>query len=233
MKISLLTPTRKRPENVERFWHSALAFAKNPENIELSLYIDKDDRLTQKKCKVLKEKNVVVTIGPRIILSKTWNVACKKASGEIFMLCGDDLIFRSKNWDEIVIKVFEDFPDKIVYAFGDDGFWKEKLGTHGFLHKNWVETVGYFVPPYFSCDYIDTWLNDVAGAIERKVYLPQVYIEHMHPLFKKAAWDETHLERIERGKKDNVAQLYINTIHERVADAEKLNEFIVNFAKKG
>jgi hypothetical protein len=212
-------------------WKSALETAKDPDNIELSLYVDKDDDLTQKKCKVLKDKNVVVTIGPRVVLSKCWNGAYKNSTGEIFMHSGDDLIFRSKNWDQYVLKVFDNYPDKIVFAFGDDGFWKERFGTHGFIHRNWIETTGYFVPPYFSSDFNDTWLNEVAEVLGRKVYMPQVYIEHMHPLFKKAEWDETHLERIERGKKDNVNQLYLDKIHERIADANKLAEFIADFRR--
>lgn len=197
----------------------------------MSLYVDEDDTKTQKSA-VVKEKNVVITVGPRIVLSKTWNEAYKKATGEIFMHMGDDLIFRSKNWDDHVVKVFKKYPDRIAFAFGDDGFWKEKFGTHGFIHKNWIDTVGYFVPPYFSSDFNDTWLNEVAEVIGRKFYMPKVYIEHMHPMFNKAPWDKTHLERLERGKKDNVTLLYASKIHERIADANKLAKFITEFAMK-
>jgi len=41
--ISILTPTRNRPNNCERFIKSIYNTAKNPGNIELHFYVDNDD----------------------------------------------------------------------------------------------------------------------------------------------------------------------------------------------
>ena len=94
------------------------------------------------------------------------------------------------------------------------------FGTHGFIHRNWVDTVGYFVPPYFSSDYNDTWLNDVANMIDRRIYV-DIKTEHMHPAFNKGPMDQTHIERLQRHQEDNVDALYATKLPERQADADK------------
>ena len=96
--------------------------------------------------------------------------------------------------------------------------------------KDWVETIGYFVPPYFSSDFNDTWLNEVGHFIDRHFFV-EIYTEHLHPHVKKHSWDKTHLERLERHKKDNVEDLYKQMIDKRKLDAKKLKNFINNFKK--
>ena len=64
------------------------------------------------------------------------------------MHCGDDLTFDTPGWDGVVREAFEQTPDKILFAYGNDlGPHGETFGTHGFVHRRWVETLGYFVPP--------------------------------------------------------------------------------------
>lgn len=235
MKISLLTPTRNRPANVQRLVESAVETAQNPEDLEFVFYVDSDARDTSlpdfnffehiyKKHKT----NCIVTFGDRVVLSEMWNIAYSKASGEIFMHCGDDIVFKTKDWDSMVRSAFEQIPDRIAFVHGDDGANKDAFGTHGFIHKNWVDVVGYFVPPYFSSDYNDTWLNEVANGLTRRLYLPFL-TEHMHFMFGKGPKDQTHIDRLERHGKDNVMELYESKKPERMADVAKLKKFIENF----
>lgn len=221
-KISLLLPTRKRPDNIVRLHTSVQETADNPSEIELIIAIDDDDTSYDE----LMENGLANTTFfkvPRQVLSKYWNDCYERASGDILMHCGDDIVFRTKSWDTIVKNTFDEYPDKIVFVFGDDGHWKDTFGTHGFIHRKWAETVGYFVPPYFSSDYNDTWLNDVARAIGRHRYI-DIYTEHMHPAFNKASWDENHQERLARHQQDNVGLLYEMKFAERETDAEKLRK---------
>lgn len=210
---------------MKRVVASARETAKDPQQIEFIFYIDNDDTESQETAKALEVKTV---IGPRITLSQMWNECYKIAVSDIYMHGGDDLIFRSPNWDELVLKTFEKYPDKIVFIHGPDGFFADNFGTHGFLHKNWVKTVNYFLPPYFSSDYSDMWLNDVANSLKRREYVPDLLIEHMHPALNKASWDQTYLERMARGNRDNVIKIYKDKKAERDENVQKLNKFIEN-----
>jgi hypothetical protein len=143
--------------------------------------------------------------------------------------CGDDIIFRTQGWDTLVRQHINSYPDKIAFVHGMDGIQNEKLGTHGFLHRNWVKAVGYFVPPYFSCDYNDTWLTDVSNMIGRRVYEPRIYTEHMHWAVGKQPRDQTYADTTARGHRDNVTAMYESMLPKRQEDARKLKEFIDRF----
>ena len=234
MKISLLTPSRGRPQFMKRLIVSAIDKAENPENIKAVFYIDSDDIRSYEMYRQIRVNyfgQVDAIIGPRVIVSKMWNKCAEIATGEIMMHCGDDIVFRTKNWDALVINEFKKVPDRILFVFGRDGITPDELefGTHGFLHRNWVDTVGYFVPPYFSYGLNDEWLTDVATMIGRKKFIPELYTEHMHHAVGKASMDKTYFDMIQWGMNRDRKKMWEDTLPEREGDAEKLRKFIKEF----
>lgn len=241
-QISLLCPTRGRPDFMESVVGSAMETATEKDSLQFIFYIDNDDTPSIAKAKELGEKyenplslgcidcplTIRFVVGERIVLSKMWNECHMLADADIFMHLGDDIIFRTQGWDMIVRSKFNEFPDKIAFVHGYDGLQHMSFGTHGFLHRNWTDTVGYFVPPYFSSDYNDTWLNNVADMIGRNCYV-DIYTEHMHPGAGKHFYDQTHQDRLKRHFEDNVQQKYNDLQHERDADADKLRKFIAEY----
>lgn len=219
--ITLLVATRKRPLLLQRMFDSAIETAKYPDLIEMSVYVDNDDLATQEHLKTMKG-NIQVTVGERIVLSDIPNKAYKKASADILMGCSDDLIFRTKDWDEKVINIFNQYEDKIVLVFPDDLNQRDRLAILFFLHRKWVETLGYFLPPYYSCDMADVWMDEIAKALNRRIYLHDIVIEHMHYSIGKAPFDETYAETRARGHRDNVWQLYNQHRDKRLEDIQKL-----------
>lgn len=222
-RISILCPTRNRPESVKRLINSGFDTAVGP--IEFVLYVDHDDP-TKDEVLSLESDYVRVIVGDRCILSVMWNRCFDQAKADIFMHCGDDIVFRTNKWDNMVVREFAKVPDKILLVHGRDGFQDDRIATHGFLHRKWVETVGYFVPPFFASDYNDMWLTLVADVIGRRVYLPYMYTEHMHPLARKGTWDITHQERLIRHKSQKVDQKWRSTQNLRERDVLKLRAVI-------
>ena len=227
--ISILTPTRKRPDDMRGLVETCVSTCDHIEDLEFVFYIDEDDSESMNEAENLKDlADVKIVVGKRIVLSKMWNVCHENARGDIFMHCGDDLRFRTESWDTKVRDKFDSIPDKIAFVFGSDGYWKPGVfGTHGFLHKNWVDTVGYFVPPYFSSDYNDTWLNEVSKMIDRHVHV-DIYTEHLHFINGKHERDQTHIDRLERHSQDDVESIYNSMQNKRVEDAQKLYKFILD-----
>jgi hypothetical protein len=220
---------------MERVVSSAFNLAKHKDKLQVCFYIDEDDLVSHKKAIELMERyDVDFILGPRIVLSQMWNEAFRLAKYDILQHSGDDIEFQTPDWDERVYEGFEKFDDRIVMVGGNDGSGKSvhdgNFFTHGFLHRNAVEIIGYFMPPYFSSDYNDTWQNEVYKGINRWVHV-DIMTEHFHPNFGKAETDATHLDRIVRHRRDNVAQLYDNLAPERNRDKEKLQAHI-NFMEK-
>jgi hypothetical protein len=227
-EIALVLPTRKRPDQFTRMYRSALETAALPGAVSCSIYIDDDDLESLRQIESAVLPRLTVTVGPRILLSAAWNAAQARASGPIFMHCGDDIIFRTESWDAQVRAAFERFDDRILFVYARDGYQHEGFGTHGFLHQRWIDHVGYFVPPYFSSDYNDTWLNEVAQSVGRHWLLPDVLTEHMHFIAHKGEIDEVHRERMARGSADNVAALYGSLRSQRLQDVDRLRSAIAS-----
>lgn len=212
--ISILVPSRGRPQNIERLHASLIETTHGP--WEMIVRLDDDDVAYPAL------SSIRYITGPRRVLSAYWNECYEVAQGPVYMHGGDDIVFKTPGWD---VKILEAFPeDGIALVHGNDlGDRGATFATHGFLHRKWVETVGYFVPPLFSSDFNDTWLNSIANILDRRIYVP-IVTEHMHPGFGKAELDATHLERIERHKQDDPDSIYRNTAADRVRDAQKLLE---------
>lgn len=230
--ISILTPTRGRPDNIVRLVKSACDTAFDRDRLEFIFYIDVDDELSGRQVERLamtgQYPSLMIIAGERIMLSEMWNECARHARGDIMMHCGDDIIFRSNNWDELVIAEFNKYPDKIVLVHGRDGYQDARLATHGFRHRNWMSVVGNFVPPYFSSDYNDTWVTEIADALGRRSYLESVYTEHMHPVAGKAEMDQTHQDRLERHARDDPGRIYKELANVRQEEVRLLQAFIDN-----
>lgn len=224
MSLSLLLPSRGRPDNLTRLATTALQTASNPEEIEIIVYADDDDQSYEGK---EYPKNVQIYKTPRTTMSNYWNLAYEKATGPYYMMAADDIVFNTQDWDTKVKEAFDRYPDKVALIYGDDGDPNKDKNhaTHPFLHKNWIDAVGYFTPPYFTSDFADTWLNNLADIIGRKEKI-DIVTEHMHFAFGKGGLDLTHAERLVRHWKDDMPGLYDAKAGERKADAEKLREAI-------
>src|SRR5262245_33085950 len=145
-RIALLTPTRNRPGNVTRLLESVVATTASPQAVEVVFYVDDDDTMSAHAFTADRwRRDVVVITGPRIPRSGMWNECAKETTAQILFLCNDDILFRTPGWDAIVRGAFARYPDRLVMVHGSDGF-RADIVTMPFLHRRWVETVGYFAP---------------------------------------------------------------------------------------
>ena len=165
-RISLLCPTRGRPEGVLRLVISALSTAECPESLEFVFYLDDDDDTFPSLADLGAKARIVR--GPRLIMAELWNQCAWAATGDYLSLMADDFEFRSPGWDRLVREEFGRWPDGIILVHGNDlSPHGGSLATHFFVSRRWVETVGYITPPYFSRDWVDTWCTEVAWQVGR------------------------------------------------------------------
>lgn len=200
IKISLLLPSRDRPNQFNRLIDSINKTTKFLKNIELISYHDNDDLTYQNinfnKCKF---KNIqIVSIRNTMGF---YNTAClKKSSGDIIILINDDLIFRTSNWDTIVTSNHKSFNDEIYLSYGNDLFKGESLCTFPILSRKTILSIQDPFPIQYQGLFIDTHIMDIFKILEKQFenrikYLPNFVLEHMHHRLGKSEKDQTYKNR--------------------------------------
>lgn len=176
--ISIMCPTRGRPSNVKRLVESILTTAEKPEFLEILFYVDNDDETFPKEVEDLVQ--VTVFRGPNIWISNAHNFLYVHSQGNIIFSAGDDMIFQTNGWDNIVRAKFKLIPDGIGLVFGDDlGTHAGQIATHGFFHRNWVDALGTWVQPGRGSLW-DMWSTENARLLNRFFFMENLIIEHRH-----------------------------------------------------
>ena len=80
----------------------------------------------------------------------------------------------------------------MLLHFNDLSGHAHQLAGHLAVHKNWIDTVGYFSPPWFNGDWGDWWLTHIGDGAGRRKYRQDIVIEHLNIQFNKAEPDETY-----------------------------------------
>jgi hypothetical protein len=103
---------------------------------------------------------------------------------------GDDHRPRTRGWDAAYIEKLRELGTGMV--FGDDLIQHGNLPTQIAMTSDIVAAVGWMAPPDLVHMYVDNWwlqLGMRTGCIR---YLPDVVVEHVHPVAGKVEWDEGH-----------------------------------------
>ncbi len=100
---------------------------------------------------------------------------------------GDDHRPRTHGWDAAYLDALRKLGAGIVY--GDDLYQGEKLPTQCAMTADIVRTLGFMAPPGLRHMYVDDFWLDLGAAAGCIRYLPDVIVEHVHPVAGKAVVD--------------------------------------------
>ena len=89
----------------------------------------------------------------------------------------DDLRYISY-WDEILLNVTQQIKDNIYCCWFDDSTSRAEYCDFPMVSRQWYKILGYFTPEIFMFGYNDVWIYDMAKAIKRAFYIPEVKISH-------------------------------------------------------
>jgi hypothetical protein len=200
--ISLLLPTRGRTKLVERFLQSVIAQSAHPELIEVVLCVDDDDPESHDiNSSELALKMVVV---PRQTMGAYNSICLKHATGRITIAVNDDIVIRTKGWDDKVRALDARFPDGIYLGYGNDLFKGEKVCTFPILSREACEVLAEPYPEVYKGAFIDIHLMDIFRRLEKRgyprmVYAEDIVFEHVHYRTNPDILDATYRERARFG----------------------------------
>lgn len=248
--ITICCPTRGRPQLAQRMAESCWKQAKFKNSLEIILYANNDDPVLNEYDCVKEIDGVTLDVGPNQSTCYSWNQCATKAKNDYVMLMGDDVIFETPEWDRLIVDQYEKYDDKILMVIPNDGrkngtaksqpkknyinsnepvlIGDESFGApHFVLHKNWINTLGYFAPPIFWHWYVDTWTQKVSRKVNRCLYMPNVVCRAKKMFDHTGQLVRGHLNIIAR---DNDLWKFARDRYLK-SDVQELEKFISTFSR--
>jgi hypothetical protein len=192
-ELLFLVPTRGRPGNARELLEAWEATRTG--DSRLRFLIDIDDPCWNEYIAIKLPNWASMRYGPRQPVAELVNVHAVKLAPRHFAIgfMGDDHRPRTKQWDEAMIGVLRQMGAGVIY--GNDLFQGENLPTAVAITSNVVRALGWYSPPGLHHMYMDNSWKVLGEGLERIAYLPEIIIEHVHPVAGKTGMDEGY-ERV-------------------------------------
>ena len=183
--LAILVPSRDRPQNIADLM---VALKDTWTASDLIVILDDDepqfDAYRALGCALL----VVKKDGKGMAKPLNFAANLYKDAYCHFAFLGDDHRPRTKHWDKVFIDTLDHFGTAVVY--GDDLIQGENLPTAVAMSGNIVQALKGMVPPDMIHLYLDDFWKRLGTDLGALKYIPEVVLEHMHPIAGKAEWDE-------------------------------------------
>ena len=240
--ISLIAASRGRLPLLAKFLHSAFYNASSPDQVEVILVTDNDDRETANFLKNWKKHHgtcnlmVLRRLRSSNINRDYVNYGAVKASGKYVWGLGNDVEIDQKNYDKAIEQEIEGFlrdkPDRLVYVFVKDdvngGEMNGRFSSFPIFTKEVVDTIQAIMP-----NEITGWGADgVCFGIWKNLICDRIYVSGTIKLIHYCH----HNGRMERDEiSHNMQKCSSNTaLHKEDAQKyiNKLNNRILEYAAK-
>lgn len=191
-ELLVIVPSRSRPHAIAAL-HDAWS-AVTTGAAALLVAVDDDDPACDEYVQVCANRDLELVIGPRLRMCPTLNLHAVERAPHHFAIgfMGDDHRPRTPAWDQRYLDELHGLGTGFVY--GDDLLRGETLPTQVAVTSDVIMTLGYMVPDGIRHLWADNVFYDLGHAIDRIRYLPDVIVEHMHPVVGKGEWDAGYLE---------------------------------------
>lgn len=188
MRLTMLVPTRGRPENARRLRD---AIRETAPDVDLRFGVDRDDPNVD-DYRDLVEDQCSLLIGPPPSRSGMVEVVNRMISHidpdvSVIGFMGDDHCPRTAAWDKAMCDAIAGKPAALAY--GNDLLQGERIPTAVAMTASIPRALGYMAPPELAHLYVDNVWLDWGRGLDAIMYLPDVVIEHLHPAAGKAVRD--------------------------------------------
>lgn len=223
--LLMIVPSRGRPQNIAALWESWETAATG--SAALLVAADDDDPELDGYRKICADRGIELTVGPRLRMCPTLNKVAIERAPHYFALgfLGDDHRPRSRGWSDAYLNALRELGTGIVY--GNDLLAGERLPTQVAMTSDIVQALGAMVPAPVNHLWADNQWLDLGRAINRIRYLPDVIVEHLHPLVGKAPLDAGYEEVNAPDAAEADRQIYARWLEDGfAADVEKLKALL-------
>jgi len=182
-KISIVVPSRGRPENAHRLLKAINDTAKD--HVTVTFAVDKDDDTISQ----YPQDNVMPVTGGSMVNALNEQALTEAHFYPYVGFLGDDTLPHD-GWYPKIIWALERQDNSIVY--GNDLIQGENLPTGVFMDSNIVKTLGFMAPVNQKQLFVDNFWKLLGEELGTLTYVDDAIIEHLHPLAEKAPHDATY-----------------------------------------
>ena len=225
MMVSLLVPTRGRPERFDKFLMSVFNTADWPVEIVYGIDSDDPDRNLYHTCldsDTVTFKRVMFHLGHKPATSRLYNILAEQATGDILMMCADDVLIKSHGWCGLL---FDQLPE--------DGYWccwpYDGMGgecTFPAIGRAMYKSLGYFASPRLNHWFTDAWLADIAHRAHIDHYNRNILFDHVHYNHDASLMDDTYAMRDDPKQIEKDREVFFSTGEIRREAAKKITKAI-------
>lgn len=207
--LAVVIPSRGRPESVERM---AVAFAETgADELAVVWAIDENDPDEAAYRDAVDSwfgYGEVLAVGAGSMVSAI-NNASRLALDDLdpyaIAVLNDDHVPETNGWHARLLDALNVL-DPVGLVYPNDGLRGEKLATVWAVHASWVRALGRMVPAKVGHLYTDDAVQNLATALGRITYLPDVMVRHHHPLAGLADTDEGY-QRVNSRERHNADRI--------------------------
>lgn len=183
----VIVPSRGRPENIDRLNNAWIDTGATTNGTQLLIGLDDDDP-------TVGQYHGWCQVGPRERMAGTLNTLARQHAPmfDYVGFMGDDHLPRTPDWDRIITRELDTLGTGVVY--GNDLIQGAALPTAVFMTSDIIRTLGWMCPPGLIHLFLDNFWKELGERIGRLTYLPEVIIEHLHPIAQKTEWDAGYAE---------------------------------------
>ena len=203
-RICLMLPTYGRSKTkLPQFVDSVLSCSAIPQRVCFSFCVNWQDFETKQ---YIENKfsygesdfqiEVIEESLPKPHLAKFWNMIDEKSrfmdDRTMLSMVGDDMVFKTKNWDSLVLSWCNAF-NGIGLFYGDDCHSAhESLAVNHFITRQFREAIKPlpYMCEHYGADMVDVIWHETAKRIGRLFYIPNLKIHHNH-CAEGTNWDST------------------------------------------
>lgn len=203
MNLLVIVPSRGRPRNIAAL---ADAWTATSASADVIVAVDDDDPTRGEYFDVVaSHPRFDLVVGERgkpgmvASLNRVAVAHCQMYDALGFM--GDDHRPRTVSWDQRVSDELDQMGTGIVY--GNDLLQGANLPTAAFMTADIVRALGWMAPPGLRHLFVDDAWKALGTALDALRYLPDVVIEHVHPVAGKADWDDGY-------RAANAGEMYVH-----------------------
>lgn len=179
VKISILHPSRSRPELAKQVYDKWMGNADDKENIEYLFSIDASDPNMDDYMAIMgagvSHDNTHCLLGLNTSAIEAINNAAENAKGDLLIVVSDDFDCP-EHWDTELLKHLEGKTD--FCAKTQDGL-QQWLITLPIMDRVYYERFGYIYHPEFKHLFCDTLMTVQADLMQKKVDVPMLF-PHKH-----------------------------------------------------